>query len=78
MGLLSDFAINLDDLETLPSIITDTCNELKIPHDDGRVVARVMDLHAQGRTRQEIIEILRASFAAPRTPDSGLRQSSGS
>ncbi|WP_280953223.1 hypothetical protein [Rhizobium sp. L43] len=31
MGLFSDFAVNLDDFETLQSIITDACNELKIP-----------------------------------------------
>ncbi|MBB4571291.1 hypothetical protein GGE67_006127 [Rhizobium leucaenae] len=66
MGLFSDFALNLDDVETLRSIITDACDELKIPHDHAGLVARVLDLHAEGRSRHEIIKILRTEFCKSR------------
>ena len=59
MGLFSDFALDLDDVETLRSIITDACDALKIPYDHAGLAARVTDLYAEGRPRHEIIEVLR-------------------
>jgi len=43
----------------LRSIITDACDELKIPYDHAGLAARVTDLYAEGRPRHEIIEVLR-------------------
>ncbi|UWU12773.1 hypothetical protein N2599_11360 [Rhizobium sullae] len=62
MGLFSDFAIDLDDLELLQGIITDACQELKISPDQRGFIARVVDLHSQGRSRKEILERLRVEF----------------
>lgn len=67
MGLLSDLAIDLDDLESLQAIIVDACNELKISPDHQGFVARVVDLHSQGHSREEILRSLRVEFARPMT-----------
>ncbi|QND13774.1 hypothetical protein HB775_07685 [Rhizobium leguminosarum bv. trifolii] len=63
MGLLSDFAIDIDDLEVLQTIVVDACNELKISPDHQGFVARVVDLRSQGRAREEILQSLRVEFA---------------
>ncbi|NEK19905.1 hypothetical protein [Rhizobium leguminosarum] len=65
MGLLSDFAIDVDDLEFLQAIIIDACNELKISPDHRGFVARVVDLHSEGHSREEILRSLRVEFASP-------------
>ena len=65
MGPLSDLAIDLDDLESLQAIIVDACNELKISPDHQGFVARVVDLHSQGHSREEILRSLRMEFARP-------------
>ncbi|WP_165447950.1 MULTISPECIES: hypothetical protein [Rhizobium] len=62
MGLLSDFAIDVDDLELLQAIITDACDELKVSPDDQGFVARIVTLHLEGHTRKEILERLRVEF----------------
>ncbi|PKA43222.1 hypothetical protein CWR43_14350 [Rhizobium sullae] len=62
MGLFSDFAIDVDDLELLQAIITDACCALKISPDHQGLVARVVDLHSQGLARKEILEGLRVEF----------------
>jgi hypothetical protein len=62
LGLLSDFAIDVDDLELLQAIIADACNELKISPDHQGFVARVVDLHSQGRSQKAILESLRVEF----------------
>lgn len=71
LGLLSDFAINIDDLEFLQEILVDACNELKIPPDHQGFVARVVDLRFQGHSREEILRSLRAEFAS--LPDRGQK-----
>ena len=69
LGLLSDFAIDIDDLEFLQAILVDACNELKITPDHQGFVARVVDLRSQGHSREEILQSLRVEFA--RLPDRG-------
>ena len=63
LGLLSDFAIDVEDLEFLEAILVDACNELKISPDHQGVVARVVDLRSQGHSREEIFRILKVEFA---------------
>ncbi|MFA1624533.1 hypothetical protein ACDY96_17390 [Rhizobium mongolense] len=62
MGLLSDFAIDVDELELLQAIITDACNKLKISPDHQGFVTRVVDLHSQGHSQKAILESLRVEF----------------
>lgn len=64
--MLSDFAIDVDDLEQLQAIIIDASNELQISPDYQGFVARIVDLHSQGQSRKEILEILRVEFEKPR------------
>jgi hypothetical protein len=62
LGLLSDFAIDVDDLDLLQAIITDASNKLKISPDHQGFVTRVVDLRSQGHSHKEILEYLRAEF----------------
>ncbi|MDE8762582.1 hypothetical protein PZB21_25755 [Rhizobium sp. CBK13] len=64
MGLLSDFAIDVEDLEFLEAILADACNELKISPDHHGFVTRVVDLRSQGHSREEIFRTLRVEFAS--------------
>lgn len=66
LGLLSDFAIDVDDLELLQAIIIDASNELQISPDYQGFVARIVDLHSQGQSREEILEILQVDFEMAR------------
>jgi len=62
LGLLSDFVIDVDDLELLQAIITDACGELRVSPDHQEFVARIVSLHSQGHTRKEILKRLRMEF----------------
>lgn len=64
LGLLSDFAIDLKDLEFLEAILVAACNELKISPDHQGFVTRVVDLRSQGHSREEILRTLRVEFAS--------------
>ncbi|MBB2801533.1 UNVERIFIED_ORG: hypothetical protein GGE36_004593 [Rhizobium etli] len=61
VGLLSDIAIDIDDLDLLEAIIADACNELRVSPDHG-LVTRVVDLHSQGQSQSKIMEALLAEF----------------
>lgn len=69
LGLLSDFAIDIDDLEFLQAILVDACSELKISPDHQGFVTRIVDLRSQGHSREEILQSLRVEFA--RLPNCG-------
>ncbi|WP_176536232.1 hypothetical protein [Rhizobium sp. L9] len=64
MGLLSDFAIDIEDVEFLEAILVDACNELKISPDHQGFVTRVVDLRSQGHSREEILQCLWVEFAS--------------
>ncbi len=64
--MLSDFAIEIDDLDFLQAVVTDVRNEPKLSPDHRRFVARIVDLRSQGHSREEILEILRVEFEKPR------------
>ena len=58
-GACSQISRLISTTSMLRSIITDACDELKIPYDHAGLAARVTDLYAEGRPRHEIIEVLR-------------------
>lgn len=65
LGLFSDFAIDVDDLELLQAIIIDACNELRLSPDRQDLVARIVDLRSRGHSEQAILETLRVEFGNP-------------
>jgi hypothetical protein len=64
LGLLSDFAIDIEDVEFLEAILVDACNELKISPDHQGFVTRVVHLRSQGQSREEILQCLRVELAS--------------